>query len=143
METPPLEPYVFDCWFESGLMPNVSTDKPLAKANFIAEGIDQIRGWFYSLQVLSVMLNKRETFTHVKVNGLILAEDGQKSKRKQNYPDHTRSNIVYADDHLGQTLANIYLTSSLNKIDFSCVQTICHYANRELKIVVTINFEYV
>ncbi|MDD5153026.1 MAG: class I tRNA ligase family protein, partial [Candidatus Pacebacteria bacterium] len=57
-------------------------------ADFIAEGIDQTRGWFYSLLVLSTGLFKKTPFENVIVNGLVLAEDGQKmSKKLKNYPE--------------------------------------------------------
>jgi isoleucyl-tRNA synthetase len=57
-------------------------------ADFIAEGLDQTRGWFYTLMVLSTALFDRPAFRNVVVNGLVLAEDGRKmSKRLKNYPD--------------------------------------------------------
>jgi isoleucyl-tRNA synthetase len=57
-------------------------------ADFIAEGLDQTRGWFYTLMVLSTALFKKPAFKNVVVNGLVLAEDGRKmSKRLKNYPD--------------------------------------------------------
>lgn len=101
-------PDVFDCWFESGSMPYGETHYPFAKeihhdfepksglfkkskgypADFIAEGLDQTRGWFYSMLVLGVALFGKTPYKKVIVNGLVLAEDGQKmSKRKNNYPD--------------------------------------------------------
>ncbi|MGB2580334.1 MAG: class I tRNA ligase family protein, partial [Minisyncoccia bacterium] len=90
-------PYVFDCWFESGSMPYAQFHYPFENkelfeknfpANFIAEGIDQTRGWFYSMMVLSVALFDKAPFKNVIVNGLVLAEDGQKmSKSRKNYPD--------------------------------------------------------
>jgi len=88
---------VFDCWFESGSMPYAQNHYPFeAKeqteksfpADFIAEGLDQTRGWFYTLNVLSVALFNKPAFKNVIVNGIILAEDGTKmSKRLKNYPD--------------------------------------------------------
>jgi len=90
-------PYVFDCWFESGSMPYAQFHYPFENkelfeknfpANFIAEGVDQTRGWFYSLMVLSVGLFGKSPFENVIVNGMVLAEDGQKmSKKLKNYPD--------------------------------------------------------
>ncbi|MSP93306.1 MAG: isoleucine--tRNA ligase, partial [Myxococcales bacterium] len=90
-------PEVLDCWFESGAMPYAQhhypfENKALVEANlpaeFIAEGLDQTRGWFYTLLVLSTALFDRPAFRNVIVNGLVLAEDGQKmSKRLRNYPD--------------------------------------------------------
>jgi isoleucyl-tRNA synthetase len=90
-------PYVFDCWFESGSMPYAQFHYPFENkelfeknfpADFIAEGVDQTRGWFYSLLVLSVGLFDKAPFKNVIVNGMVLAEDGQKmSKKLKNYPD--------------------------------------------------------
>jgi isoleucyl-tRNA synthetase len=57
-------------------------------ADFIAEGLDQTRGWFYSMIVLGVALFGKSPYQNVVVNGTILAEDGEKmSKSKKNYPD--------------------------------------------------------
>ena len=57
-------------------------------ADYIAEGLDQTRGWFYTLLVLSTALFDRAPFRNCVVNGLILAEDGRKmSKSLKNYPD--------------------------------------------------------
>jgi len=88
---------VFDCWFESGSMPYAQNHYPFEHADsfqegfpadFIAEGLDQTRGWFYTLTVLSSALFKKPAFKNVIVNGIILAEDGNKmSKRLKNYPD--------------------------------------------------------
>ncbi len=90
-------PEVLDCWFESGAMPygqqhypfeNKSAFEGNFPAQFIAEGLDQTRGWFYTLLVLSTALFDKPAFQNVVVNGLILAEDGEKmSKSKKNYPD--------------------------------------------------------
>lgn len=88
---------VFDCWFESGSMPYAQNHYPFENkelfektfpADFIAEGLDQTRGWFYTLTVLAAALFRKPAFKHVIVNGIILAEDGNKmSKRLKNYPD--------------------------------------------------------
>ena len=98
---------VFDCWFESGSMPYASigypykTDKINVTADFIAEGIDQTRGWFYTLLVLSTALFDTIPFKNVVVNGLILASDGKKmSKRLQNYPDPMEIVDKYSSDAL-------------------------------------------
>jgi len=90
-------PEVLDCWFESGSMPYAQTHYPFENrerveghfpADFIAEGLDQTRGWFYTLTVLSSALFQKPAMQNVIVNGIILAEDGQKmSKRLRNYPD--------------------------------------------------------
>lgn len=88
---------VFDCWFESGSMPYAQGHYPFKgkeafeknfPADFIAEGLDQTRGWFYTLTVLAAALFDKPAFQNVIVNGIILAEDGNKmSKRLKNYPD--------------------------------------------------------
>ena len=91
-------PDVFDCWFESGSMPyaqhhfmgenQTDFEKSCFPAQFIAEGLDQTRGWFYSLIVLGTALFGKSPFENVVVNGTVLAEDGRKmSKKLQNYPD--------------------------------------------------------
>jgi isoleucyl-tRNA synthetase len=88
-------PEVLDCWFESGSMPyaqhhypfeNAKTFDRSFPADFIAEGLDQTRGWFYTLTVLSSALFQKSAFKNVIVNGIILSEDGKKlSKRLKNY----------------------------------------------------------
>ena len=90
-------PEVLDCWFESGAMPYAQAHYPFENrahfeshfpADFIAEGLDQTRGWFYTLMVLSTALFDRPAFRNVVVNGLVLAADGRKmSKRLKNYPE--------------------------------------------------------
>lgn len=90
-------PEVFDCWFESGSMPYAQNHYPFENkeefeshfpADFIAEGLDQTRGWFYTLTVLAAALFDKPAFKNVIVNGIILASDGAKmSKRLRNYPD--------------------------------------------------------
>ncbi len=56
-------------------------------ADFVAEGLDQTRGWFYTLMVLSTALFDKPAFKNLVCNGLILAADGKKmSKRLKNYP---------------------------------------------------------
>ena len=88
-------PEVFDCWFESGSMPYAQLHYPFENkarleeifpADFIAEGLDQTRGWFYTLSVLSTALFDRPAFKNVIVNGIICDETGKKmSKRHRNY----------------------------------------------------------
>ncbi|MBI2037424.1 MAG: isoleucine--tRNA ligase [Candidatus Magasanikbacteria bacterium] len=101
-------PEVLDCWFESGSMPYGQMHYPFENkdkfeasfpAEFIAEGQDQTRGWFYTLHVLATALtmgdkpaisvkNSEPAFKNVIVNGIVLAEDGRKmSKRLKNYPE--------------------------------------------------------
>lgn len=116
---------VLDCWFESGSMPYGSTHYPFENkekleqkladgtldfpsADFIAEGLDQTRGWFYSLHVLGCALFDKNIYKNVITNGIILAEDGQKmSKSKKNYPD---PNLIF--DQYGADSMRYYLLSS-------------------------------
>ncbi len=110
-------PEVFDCWFESGSMPYAEHHYPFENkeaveanlpAEFIAEGLDQTRGWFYTLTVLSTALFQRPAFKNVIVNGMVLAEDGAKmSKSKQNFPDPNK-----VLEKLGADALRIYLASS-------------------------------
>lgn len=110
-------PEVLDCWFESGAMPYAQAHYPFENrerferhfpADFIAEGLDQTRGWFYTLMVLSVALFDRPAFRHVVVNGLVLAEDGRKmSKRLKNYPDP-----AYILDTYGADALRLYMLHS-------------------------------
>lgn len=115
---PPLRriPEVFDCWFESGSMPYAQVHYPFKQredfdrcfpADFIAEGIDQTRGWFYTLLVISTALFGKAPYKNLVVNGLILASDGQKmSKRKKNYPDPLDVINKYGADALRLYLIN-------------------------------------
>lgn len=77
-------------------------------ADFIAEGLDQTRGWFYTLLVLSTHLFDKPPFKNLIVNGLVLAADGKKmSKRLKNYPEPT---IVL--DQYGADALRLYLINS-------------------------------
>lgn len=89
---------VFDCWFESGSMPYAQVHYPFSTsheefekrfpADFIGEGLDQTRGWFYTLNVISTAVKNSNPYKNLIVNGLVLAADGKKmSKRLKNYPD--------------------------------------------------------
>jgi isoleucyl-tRNA synthetase len=90
-------PEVLDCWFESGAMPYAQNHYPFENkeffeshfpADFISEGLDQTRGWFYTLTILGAALFNRPAFKNCVVNGLVLAEDGKKmSKSLRNYTD--------------------------------------------------------
>jgi isoleucyl-tRNA synthetase len=101
---------VFDCWFESGAMPYAEDHYPFEHkeefkktfpAQFIAEGLDQTRGWFYTLHVLGTALFDQPAFKNVVVNGLVLAADGKKlSKRLKNYPDPSELFSKYGADSL-------------------------------------------
>lgn len=108
---------VLDCWFESGSMPYAQKHYPFEQkevfaqnfpADFIAEGLDQTRGWFYTLHVLSVLLFGMPAFKNVMVTGLVLASDGKKmSKRLKNYPDP----VLVMQTH-GADAMRLYLLSS-------------------------------
>lgn len=110
-------PEVFDCWFESGSMPYAQNHYPFENrelfernfpADFIAEGLDQTRGWFYTLVVLAAALFDQPPVKNVIVNGLILAEDGAKmSKRLKNYPDPAE--VIH---HYGADAIRLYLLHS-------------------------------
>jgi isoleucyl-tRNA synthetase len=107
---------VFDCWFESGSMPYAQMHYPFENqdrfengypADFIAEGLDQTRGWFYTLMVLSTALFDKPAFKNLIVNGLVLAADGKKmSKRLKNYPDPNEVVNKYGADALRLYLIN-------------------------------------
>lgn len=110
-------PEILDCWFESGAMPYAQAHYPFEgkkefeenfPADFIAEGLDQTRGWFYTLLVLSSALFEKPAFKNVIVNGIILAEDGKKmSKSLRNYPPAD----TIMDSH-GADAMRLYLLSS-------------------------------
>ncbi|KAH3676013.1 hypothetical protein WICMUC_002309 [Wickerhamomyces mucosus] len=107
---------VFDCWFESGSMPYASGHYPFENkekfnnrfpANFISEGLDQTRGWFYTLTVLGTHLFNTAPYKNVIVSGIVLAADGKKmSKRLKNYPDPTIVLNQYGADALRLYLIN-------------------------------------
>jgi len=109
-------PEVLDGWFESGSMPYAMLHYPFENAErfdaafpakFIAEGLDQTRGWFYTLIVLSTALFDKPAFENCVVNGLILAEDGRKmSKSLKNYPDPSGTFEVMGADALRAFLIN-------------------------------------
>ena len=108
---------VLDCWFESGSMPYAQMHYPFENkevfeagfpAEYIAEGLDQTRGWFYTLLVLSTALFDKPSFKNVIVNGMVLAEDGKKmSKRLQNY---TAPDALMEDN--GADALRLYLINS-------------------------------
>ena len=111
-------PEVFDCWFESGAMPFAQAHYPFSiseedfmkgfPANFIAEGLDQTRGWFYTLMVISTAIKGVAPFQNLICNGIVLAEDGTKmSKSKKNYPDP-----VFMAEQYGADATRLYLCNS-------------------------------
>lgn len=110
-------PDVLDTWFDSGSMPYAQQHYPFENAekfdktfpaDFIAEGVDQTRAWFYYLHVISSAIKEAPAYKNVIVNGIVLAEDGKKmSKKLQNYPDPTAMFDKYGADSL-----RFYLMSS-------------------------------
>lgn len=110
-------PDVLDTWFNSGSVPFASLHYPMeheqefkkrVPADFIAEGIDQCRTWFYYQHVLAGALFKTHAFKNVIANGIALAEDGKKmSKRLKNYPDPVDIINTYGAD-----ATRLYMLSS-------------------------------
>jgi isoleucyl-tRNA synthetase len=110
-------PDVLDTWFDSGSMPYGERHYPFENkekfdavfpAQFIAEGLDQTRAWFYYLHVLAGAIFEKNAFQNVIVNGIVLAEDGKKmAKKLKNYPDPMEVVNKYGSDAL-----RFYLLSS-------------------------------
>ena len=108
---------VLDCWFESGAVPYAEHHYPFENceafeksfpADFIGEGLDQTRGWFYTLVVLGTHLFGKAPFKNLIVNGLVLAADGKKmSKRLKNYPEPS---LIF--DKYGADALRLYLINS-------------------------------
>lgn len=115
---------VLDCWFESGSMPYAQHHYPFENkehleqnfpADFICEGLDQTRGWFYTLTIIAAGLFEKPAFYNCVTNGIVLTAEGKKmSKSERNYTDPMEvinqygadalrfalmnSNVVHADD---------------------------------------------
>lgn len=102
---------VFDCWFEAGSMPYGQVHYPFAfktkeeflskdfPADFIAEGMDQTRGWFYVQTVIATALFGKPSFKNVIVNGILLGNDGKKmSKSKGNFLPIDKTFEIYGAD---------------------------------------------
>jgi isoleucyl-tRNA synthetase len=110
-------PEVLDTWFDSGSMPYAQVHYPFENkerfergfpANFIAEGLDQTRGWFYTLLILSTGIFDKAPFQNCVVTGMVLAEDGRKmSKSLKNYPDP-----LHVLDEFGADALRAYLINS-------------------------------
>jgi isoleucyl-tRNA synthetase len=109
-------PEVIDAWFDSGAMPFAQWHYPFENqdewerqfpADFIAEGLDQTRGWFYSLMAIATMMGYGPVYRNVLVNGLLLDRDGQKMSK-------SRGNVVdpwSAIDAFGADGVRWYLTT--------------------------------
>ena len=101
---------LIDVWFDSGAMPfaqvfypNISEDafSKVYPADFIAEGVDQTRGWFFTLHAISTMFKDSISFKNVVSNGLVLDKNGQKmSKRLGNAIDPFETIDKYGSDPL-------------------------------------------
>jgi isoleucyl-tRNA synthetase len=119
-------PDVLDCWFESGSMPYAQLHYPYENkeklentfpAQFIAEGVDQCRTWFYYTHVVAGALKGSRGFDNVIANGIVLAEDGKKmSKKLKNYPDPMLVMEKYGSDALRAYLLSspVMLAENLN-----------------------------
>lgn len=103
--------FVLDCWFESGSVPFAQYHYPFENANifdnreylsdFVAEGLDQTRGWFYTLLVISTIVANKPPFRTVICSGIILDENGQKmSKKYGNFIDPNLLIDKYGSDTL-------------------------------------------
>ncbi|MBP5993506.1 MAG: isoleucine--tRNA ligase [Candidatus Moranbacteria bacterium] len=110
-------PDVLDTWFDSGSMPYAQEHYPFANeehfnksfpADFIAEGVDQTRAWFYYQHVIGTAIKDSVAFKNVIVNGIVQGEDGKKmSKKLKNYPDP----MEIVNKH-GADALRLYLLSS-------------------------------
>ncbi len=102
------EPDLIDVWFDSGAMPyaqeglrNLHSPRFGRTADFIAEGVDQTRGWFYTLHAINTMVSNKCAFKRVISNGLVLDKDGNKmSKRLGNAVDPFKALDKYGADAL-------------------------------------------
>ncbi|MEJ6981770.1 isoleucine--tRNA ligase [Pedobacter sp. P351] len=102
------EPDLIDVWFDSGAMPYAQWHYPFENkdkfeasypADFIAEGVDQTRGWFFTLHAIAIMLNDSIAFKNVVSNGLVLDKTGNKmSKRLGNAVDPFETIEKYSAD---------------------------------------------
>ena len=107
---------VLDCWFESGSMPYAQLHYPFENkeyfeehfpADFICEGLDQTRGWFYTLTVLAAGLFDKPAFMNCITNGIVLTPEGKKmSKSAKNYTDPMEIVNSYGADSLRFALMN-------------------------------------
>lgn len=109
-------PDILDCWFESGSMPVGQLHYPFENkeyfethfpADFINEGLDQTRGWFYTLTIIAAALFEKPAFLNCIVSGIVLTADGKKmSKSEHNYTDPMEIVNQYGADSLRFALMN-------------------------------------
>ena len=121
-------PEVMDCWFDSGAMPFAQQhypfenrekfDEEMFPADFICEGIDQTRGWFYSLMAISTFIKGKAPYKNVLVNDLILDKNGKKmSKSKGNTVDPFQLFDKYGADATRWYLLHVSPAWSPTKFD--------------------------
>lgn len=121
-------PEVMDCWFDSGAMPYAQWhypfenkerfDEELFPADFICEGIDQTRGWFYSLMAISTFIKGKAPYKNVLVNDLILDAKGKKmSKHVGNTVDPFAMMEKYGADALRWYLVSVSPAWTPTKFD--------------------------
>ncbi|MGL4484170.1 MAG: isoleucine--tRNA ligase, partial [Anaerovoracaceae bacterium] len=121
-------PEVMDCWFDSGAMPYAqhhypfenkeNFDTELYPADFICEGIDQTRGWFYSLMAISTFIKGSSPYKNCLVNDLILDKEGKKmSKSKGNTVDPFELFDKYGADAVRWYLLHVSPAWSPTKFD--------------------------
>lgn len=128
-------PEVIDCWFDSGSMPFAQWhypfenkdifDSELYPADFISEGIDQTRGWFYTLLAISTILRDESPYKNVLVNDLILDKNGQKmSKTRGNSVDPMEVMSQYGADAVRWYLLHVSPPWTPTKFDVKGVEEI-------------------
>jgi len=134
---------VLDCWFESGSMPfaqlhypfeNVEKFETSFPADYIIEGQDQTRGWFYSLMVMAVALFDKPAFKIVSANGMALDEQKRKfSKSLHNYSDPTDTFEKYGADAI-----RLYIQgSNFMKAEPICIDKEGTVFNDTIKTILT------
>ncbi len=128
-------PEVIDCWFDSGSMPYAQWhypfenkeifDNELFPADFICEGIDQTRGWFYTLLAISSFIKGKSPFKNVLVNDLILDKNGQKmSKTRGNSVNPMELMEQYGADAIRWYLIHVSPPWTPTKFDIKGVEEI-------------------
>ncbi|MBL4644504.1 MAG: isoleucine--tRNA ligase, partial [Candidatus Pacebacteria bacterium] len=143
-------PDVLDTWFNSGSVPFASYHYPFENkekvemripADFIAEGTDQTRAWFYYQHVLVGGVFEKPAFKNVIVNGMVMAEDGKKmSKKLKNYPDPTLMLDTYGADAM-----RLYMLSSpvVRAEDFNFTEKeVAQVASKVMGRLVNVNSFY-
>jgi isoleucyl-tRNA synthetase len=153
---------IIDVWYDSGSVPfaqyhypfeNSNFFKEMFPAKFIAEGIDQTRGWFFTLHVISIMLFGKKSFENVISNGLVLDRDGNKMSKRlgnavdpfeiiKNYgPDATRwymisnsnpwDNLKFDEEGIKEVLRKFFGTLSNTYNFFALYANIDGFTNDE------------